>query len=78
MLQRPPPGLHVLLSLMGGRVLDKLLQDVLGPHTELEVRHGSRALLATRFCLFVLHRHDAALRPGSITQLTVLHAALCV
>jgi hypothetical protein len=40
MLQRPPPGLHVLLSLMGGRQLDGLLQNVLGPHTELEVRHG--------------------------------------
>jgi hypothetical protein len=40
MLQRPPPGLSVLLSLMGGRQLEKaLLHYVLGPgHAETEVR----------------------------------------
>jgi len=39
MLARPPPGLSVLLSLMGGRQLEKaLLHHVLGPgHQELEV-----------------------------------------
>lgn len=39
MLSRPPPGLSVLLSLMGGRQLEKaLLHHVLGPgHLELEV-----------------------------------------
>jgi hypothetical protein len=35
LLSRPPPGLQVLLSLMGGRQLEKaLLQHVLAPGQE--------------------------------------------
>lgn len=44
MLQRPPPGLSVLLSLMGGRQLEKaLLHHVLGPgYADTEVRVSAR------------------------------------